>query len=309
VMRSGGYKFIAAPRPEMFQTSSDPGETRNLAESDRARATTLGERVDRISLAQLPKTVRDPESAARLNALGYTSGGRPAAGGSRADPKDKRELAMRLAQVTSGELSGAALRSALERILADDPANPQAHVRMGYLLLEARQCSGAERHFKAAIAGELPGGDALLGLASCQAAARQFAAASQTLEQAERAEPGNPVVVANRGIVLSDAGKPADAIPWPSPAFAPAGGRMPHAKRPSSCAGSPRARRSAPKSSGCSPRRGEAGRIPRPITRPSVHPNPMLGRTASKSLDLPLARDSSHTKTGPKSRATALPGR
>ena len=45
------------------------------------------------------------------------------------------------------------------------------------------------------------------------AASREFAAASQTLAEAERAEPDNPVVVANRGIVLSDGGHPADAIP------------------------------------------------------------------------------------------------
>ena len=97
----------------------------------------------------------------------------------RPDPKDKRDLARRLAQVTSGELTGEALKQALGQILKEDPRNPQAHVRLGYVLLEARQCPAAEAHFKAAIAGQLPGADALLGLASCQAAARQFAAAER----------------------------------------------------------------------------------------------------------------------------------
>ena len=38
-------------------------------------------------------------------------------------------------------------------------------------------------------------------------------AAGETLAKAEQAEPDNPVVVANRGILLSDSGQPADAVP------------------------------------------------------------------------------------------------
>ena len=213
-IRSGGFKFIAAPKPELFQVAADPDESHNLAASDAPRAATLTDRVERISSATLPTSrSQDPDAAARLQALGYVSGGRPTAAGARPDPKDKRELAGRLALVTSGELTGAELRRALEQILAEDGANPQAHVRLGYVLLEARQCRAAETHFKAAIAGQLPGADAYLGLASCQAAARQFAAALETLGRAEAVEPGNAVVVANRGIVLSDSGRPAEAVP------------------------------------------------------------------------------------------------
>jgi Flp pilus assembly protein TadD len=154
----------------------------------------------------------DAEAAARLQALGYVSSGGPAAGSSRPDPKDRRELAARIAQVTSGELEGEELRRALNRILADDPANPQAHLRLGYLLIDAGRCAEAESHFRAAITARLPGADAYLGLASCQAAARQFEAAGATLRQAEMAEPDNPVVVANRGVVLSDSGHPLAAV-------------------------------------------------------------------------------------------------
>jgi Tfp pilus assembly protein PilF len=79
--------------------------------------------------------------------------------------------------------------------------------------MEARDCPGAERHFKQAIAGHLPGADAYLGLAGCQAASRRLDAAATTLQQAEAAEPDNPVVVANHGVVLSDGGHPAEAVP------------------------------------------------------------------------------------------------
>jgi arylsulfatase A-like enzyme len=212
-IRSAGYKYIEAPRPELFHVSSDAGEAHDLASNDRSRAASMKDRVERISSTSIvDHTPQDSEASARLQALGYTSG--RASDGSRArpDPKDKRELASRIAQVTSGELRGPELRKVLDAILKDDPANPQAHLRLGYALLDAQQCDEAQPHFRAAIEGHVPGADAYLGLASCQSAAREFDAAGRTLEQAEGVEPDNPVVVANRGVVLSDGGHPADAI-------------------------------------------------------------------------------------------------
>ena len=41
---------------------------------------------------------------------------------------------------------------------------------------------------------------------------RRFDSAAGTLRDAERIEPGNPVVAANLGMVLSDGGHPADAL-------------------------------------------------------------------------------------------------
>lgn len=213
-VRSGRFKYIAAPRPELFDVGSDPDESRNLAGSDARQEAELRERADRISPATLAVTSAvDPEAAARLQALGYVAGGGSAPAGARLDPKDKRELAARISRVTSGDLAGAALRQTLEQILVEDPRNPQAHVRLGYVMLEGKQCAGAEAHFRAAIAEHLPGADAYLGLAACQARAGQVDAAATTLQQAEAVEPDNPVVVANRGVLLSDAGRPAEAVP------------------------------------------------------------------------------------------------
>jgi predicted Zn-dependent protease len=67
--------------------------------------------------------------------------------------------------------------------------------------------------FTRAIAHHFPSADAHLGLAGCQIAARDPASAERTLRQAEGVEPDNPVVQANLGIVLSDGGRPADALP------------------------------------------------------------------------------------------------
>jgi arylsulfatase A-like enzyme/Tfp pilus assembly protein PilF len=212
-VRADGFKFIAAPKPELYVVATDAGETQNIVETDTQRAAALGARVDRISSATLTGQSRiDPETAGRLQALGYVSGGSSHAG-SRPDPKDRRELAARIAQVTSGELSGAELESALRAILKDDPQNPQAHLRLGYVLVEANRCKEAEPHFRAAIDAKLPTADAHLGLASCYAAARRFDLALATLRDGAALEPDNPVVVANQGVLTSDGGQPLAAVP------------------------------------------------------------------------------------------------
>jgi cytochrome c-type biogenesis protein CcmH/NrfG len=118
-----------------------------------------------------------------------------------------------MAEVTSGELRGAALERALRDILAADPDNPQANVRLGYLLLDGGDATAAAPLFRKAIAAQLPSVDAHLGLAQCQVAAHDAAGAIRTLDAAEAIEPDNPVVSANLGLVLSDSGNPAGGIP------------------------------------------------------------------------------------------------
>ena len=101
----------------------------------------------------------------------------------------------------------------LRQILGDDPRNPQMNVRLGYLLLDAGRCEDATRRFTIAIDERFPGADAHLGRAACEVAAKNLPAALRTLTAAQDVEPDNPVVIANLGMVQSDAGQPAAAIP------------------------------------------------------------------------------------------------
>jgi Flp pilus assembly protein TadD len=212
-VRSEDLKYIDAPKPELFDLARDPAEATNILEGSRPRAAAMQERVQRYGGVETAiDATTDAETRARLQALGYASGAKAASSGARVDPKDRRELAARIAQVTSGELHGTALESTLRRILADDPANPQAHLRLGYALADSNRCADAIAHFTAAIAARMPTADAHLGLASCQTAARRFDAAASTLRQAEQVEPGNPIVLANLGLVLSDGGRPGEAV-------------------------------------------------------------------------------------------------
>lgn len=212
-LRSRQWKYIEAPRPELYEIVQDPGETRDLSKSEAASLTAFHDRTVRQAggVLQTESSI-DPETRARLQALGYAGGSPANAGSRRADPKDRREEAARLAEVTSGELRGPVLERALRRILASDPLNPQANLRLGYVLLESRRCREAAARFRSAIAAHLPSADAHLGLAACEASERRFDAAAAALRDGEKIEPGNPVVMANLGVVLSDGGHPGEAI-------------------------------------------------------------------------------------------------
>lgn len=213
-IRREQWKYIAAPRPELYDLAADPGEMHNIAAREPARAADLARQVDAISSATLPVNTgaADPDARARLQALGYAAG-RGDGGGTRPDPKDRKALAARIARIMSGELRGAALERALRQTLRDDAVNPQANLRLGYLLLESGRCDEAITRFTAAIAARVPGADAHLGRAACETAGKNLAAAQRTLAAAQAIDPDNAVVSANLGLVLSDSGQPAAAIP------------------------------------------------------------------------------------------------
>ena len=214
-LRRDSFKYIEAPKPELYNLSSDAGEASNIVAADATRAAAMRERVERYSPAALNASAGpalDREARARLQALGYSSGTSVSGTGTRPDPKDKVATAARLSEVLSGELQGAALEKALREILAADPKNPQANLRLGYVLLEAGRCDQAVAYLKTAIAGHVPTADAHLGLGLCQVRERRLQDAILSLTEANRIEPENPVVSANLGIVYMDLGRTREAI-------------------------------------------------------------------------------------------------
>lgn len=214
-VRAGPLKFIQAPRPELYDLIADAGETADLSATRSSDVARLRQVVAGMSAPPAPapaSTAMSAEDRRRLQSLGYLAGQGPASGRPLADPKDRRALAAQLAEITSGELSGQALEQALRDVLRADPGNPQAELRLGYARFDAGDCETAEPHFRAAIAARMPSADAHLGLAGCLVQRKALADAVRVLDEADAVEPGNPVVLANQGIVRSDLGRPAEAL-------------------------------------------------------------------------------------------------
>ena len=211
-LRRDGVKLIAAPRPELYDLRTDTEESHNVINERAELGRELAAAVDRISGPELPQQARvDPDALARLRSLGYASGAATSTG-PRVDPKDRIAIAARIASVTSGELQGTAAERALRDVLREDPQNPQARQRLGFVLAESGRCREAEPLFAAAIATRLPSADPYLGLAMCRAERGAMAESLATLRDARHVEPGNPIVEANIGLTALQLGRLDEAI-------------------------------------------------------------------------------------------------
>src|SRR5262249_31740637 len=98
-VRDGRWKYILAPRAELYDLNRDPGELVNLVEREPARARALRAgleqrlRAEQTAARSAPAAaVVTPDLLEKLGALGYVSPGASAESSTRgADPKDKLE--------------------------------------------------------------------------------------------------------------------------------------------------------------------------------------------------------------------------
>jgi arylsulfatase A-like enzyme/Tfp pilus assembly protein PilF len=103
----GRFRFIRAPRPELYDLAADPGERRNLAAAKGAAAAGMAAWLEKQVASAAPAAPEEvsAETREKLQALGYIGAGAPpvAAGEALPDPKDtigayeelKRGIALR----------------------------------------------------------------------------------------------------------------------------------------------------------------------------------------------------------------------
>jgi arylsulfatase A-like enzyme/predicted Zn-dependent protease len=160
-LRDGRFKFIAAPRPELYDLRADPRETRDLAASDPRRVAAFTRALDDLrTRLGTPRAARGPgpvtrEVEERLQALGYVGGAvsarhleeRP-----RADPKDRIGLYNLLKRAGSAAIEGR-LDEALalaEEALRQDAEIIEGHTLVGNFHARAgRQARAADAYRRA----------------------------------------------------------------------------------------------------------------------------------------------------------------
>jgi arylsulfatase A-like enzyme len=190
--RDGRYKLIRAPRPELYDVESDPGETRDLAKADPQRAAALDGALG-LALEEMgereTQRAPDPEAAERLRALGYAQG--PGGAGSGADPKDRVEVALAIAQATGPFPDALSAARAYEAIVVRDPQNPLVNFRLADALLRAGRPDRALPYFKRVADAGPRSADPLVGLATAYAQLDRMDDARAALERALALEPAN----------------------------------------------------------------------------------------------------------------------
>ena len=178
-LRSPRYKFIQAPRPELYDLAKDPGEATNVFAEHRALASDMARELERLMSdtskdAPAPEAANlDKETLERLASLGYIGTSTPAKGraGSTeplADPKDKLEVFTAVQR--AGELmvndayaeAAQALESALER----EPSMPQALLMLGSCYTELGRTKDAKTQFDRVLKDDPQSVQGLIGLAN-----------------------------------------------------------------------------------------------------------------------------------------------
>jgi choline-sulfatase len=125
--RTKGLKFIKAPHNELYDLEHDRSETNNLVEEEHAQANQLAGKLEEALLrspAPAAAAPVDAESAERLRALGYVSGGRVSrpAGAALRDPKDGIRFLPRLNRgMSAARTEPKVAIKELSTVLEEDP--------------------------------------------------------------------------------------------------------------------------------------------------------------------------------------------
>ena len=152
-IRERGFKYIEAPRPELYDLAADPGETRNLVSEREDVARELEERLEALERElrrgegeHQPSPI-DEEAIRKLQSLGYVAGTARAAssspGSGLVDPKDRiddyREL------TSAMEIADSAAPDEAVAVLAPLARRLPTHRLLRYRLGQAYLKTGAHR--------------------------------------------------------------------------------------------------------------------------------------------------------------------
>jgi len=176
-LRKGRYKFIDAPRPELYDTLEDPGEVNNLVNEKAS----LGHEMKKELLALIeeyaeegigdvgPRKI-DNDSLEKLQALGYIGSFHTKAkekGGKLADPKDKIDLynEIKLAQFLSAEKKMDKAETKIKDVLAKDPSVLEARYILGNIYSKQKKYDEAIEEFRKALEVDPDYYEAIFGMA------------------------------------------------------------------------------------------------------------------------------------------------
>jgi choline-sulfatase len=159
-LRIGWWKFVDAPRAELYDLEKDPRELSNVVRANSAEATTLRTELSRLLMRYTPSEkapARDssPGTRTALESLGYLAGSqRNKSASDGPDPKDRLpeyQLFEKALDAFYAHRFDAAI-AALRRVLSQDPGNLPARGTLGQVYLSVGKPEDAVREWKAALA-------------------------------------------------------------------------------------------------------------------------------------------------------------
>jgi Flp pilus assembly protein TadD len=216
-IRLGRYKYIDAPKPELYDLETDPGETQNRYDRDRTRAIGLRTRLGAFQQAA-PSPPNQPgppnqEVISRLRSLGYLSGG-PQNIDSGADPKDRLQSYVHygrgIRNANTGHLPEA-IRE-FQIVLAENARNASAHYYLAVCYYRSHRLDDAVKALHATLANspDYPPAEQLLG--TLWLLKEDFVRARQQFAHLAVIDPANFGAHYNLGILAMREGRTEEAL-------------------------------------------------------------------------------------------------
>lgn len=201
-VRRDGFKFIEAPRPELYDVQTDPGESNNTytpwnVEVQKSR-TLLADLRSKLPPKGPSNATVGQGTLSELRALGYLG---PADAGSSTtvpepsllpDPKDKIEEQNLLhrAMLASDAGDTAQARAELEKVLQLNPQSATAVRQLGELELQQREYLKAAEHLKASRDHQPDDATVAYELGQALVKTSNFEGAREALEASLKLAPG-----------------------------------------------------------------------------------------------------------------------
>ncbi len=219
-IRTNQWKYIRAPRPELYDLSRDPKETNNVLAEHPYEVRKLEAQLVAASRAagseKVETTPMDERTLAQLKSLGYTSGFTSRSyslNGQGADPKDRVGILklMDAAEQPQSGLSAPRRIELLQQAVRMDPSNPLLYHSLGAKLEKSGRFDDAMKLYRAALKNGVDNGRLRSRLGDLLVRAGKKAEAIPEYEQSVRMNPADVATEANLGTAYLELGRLADA--------------------------------------------------------------------------------------------------
>jgi len=214
-LRTSRYKFIQAPRPELYDLSLDPREQSNifgressLAERFARDLEKLENKLSRKGIADKGPQELDDDSREKLMALGYiggfTSGARLSKTENLGDPKDKIIIynKIKMAEGASSDKEFDKALRLLDQVIGEDPGIMEARQVRANIYLQLDRAEDAAEECKAALEIDPEYSAAIFTLAQAYKKMKKYDEAIAGFERAIELDPRDPKPHVNLGEVF-----------------------------------------------------------------------------------------------------------
>lgn len=195
-LRDPPWKFIEAPKPELYRITEDSGEATNLIDAETAARDRMVVQIDALHAAPRLEAAGDVQHDVleELRGLGYIGFGPASAEvpDGLADPKDRVELRRRL-QAADTALSAGRIEAgltALDAAIAAEPGGRFAALRAGTHLLMAGEPARAIPYLEQAVANDPERAEARFALGDALTREQRVSEALPQWLELARMQPG-----------------------------------------------------------------------------------------------------------------------